>query len=110
MKEGKIRKTPPKNDAEYEKRLVSLAMEQAERKLMDGTASNQLIIHYLKLASPREKLERENLKESNKLLRAKARAIESSERLEEQLAQAMEAFTRYTGQSDDSNISEDDEY
>jgi hypothetical protein len=50
------------------------------------------------------------LKESNKLLRAKARAIESSERLEEQLAQAIEAFARYTGQSDDSNVPEDDDY
>lgn len=41
-------------------------------------ASSQVITHYLKLGSMREKLERERLEEENKLLRAKTKALEDA--------------------------------
>lgn len=51
--------------------MISLAVDLAERQLLEGTASSQVITHYLKLGSSREKLERERLEEENNLLRAK---------------------------------------
>ena len=62
-----------------ENQLISLAVDLAERQLREGTASSQVITHYLKLGSTREKLERERLEEENKLLRAKYKAIENAE-------------------------------
>ena len=50
-----------------EARCVSLAIDLAEKKLQDGTASPQIICHYLKLGSEREKKELEILEEKKKI-------------------------------------------
>lgn len=83
-----------------EQQLVALAVDLVEQQLLDGTASSQVITHYLKLGSIREKLEREKLEEENKLLRAKVDAIKSAEKQEELYAQALKAMSRYSGKGD----------
>lgn len=88
-----------------EKQMMSLAMDAAEQQLRDGTASSQVICHFLKLASSKEKLEKERLEEENKLLRAKAEAIKSAETSDEMYKNAIKAFTKYSGHG-----SEYDEY
>ena len=50
------RRPPAKTPEARENQLVSLAVDLAERQLLDGTASAQVITHYLKLATEREKL------------------------------------------------------
>lgn len=84
-----------------EGQLVALAVDLAEKQLIEGTASSQVITHYLKLGSMREKLERERLEEENKLLRAKAEAIRSAKRSEELMQEAIAAFRNYSGQGDE---------
>ena len=83
-----------------EQQLISLAVDLAEQQLLDGTASSQVLTHYLKLGSLREKMEREKLEEENKLLRAKVDAIKSAEKQEELYAQALRAMSRYSGKGD----------
>ena len=83
-----------------EQQLISLAVDLAEQQLLDGTASSQVLTHYLKLGSTREKLERERLEEENKLLRAKVDASKSAEKQEELYAQALKAMSRYSGKGD----------
>lgn len=83
-----------------EGQMISLAVDLAEKQLLEGTASSQVITHYLKLGSMREKLERERLEEENKLLRAKAEAIKSAKRSEELMQEAIAAFRNYSGQGD----------
>lgn len=80
-----------------EEQLISLAVNLAEKKLRDGTASSQLITHYLKLASPKNDLEREKLIEENKLLRAKTEALQSQKRSEELFEEAIRAMKEYNG-------------
>lgn len=86
-----------------ESQLISLAVDLAEQQLRDGTASSQVITHYLKLGSTRERLERERLEEENKLLRAKTEAIESSKEIKVLYEEAIKAFRNYNGQGDDSD-------
>lgn len=83
-----------------ENQMVSLAVDLAEQQLMDGTASSQVITHYLKLGSTKERLEKEKLEEENKLLRAKTENLQSMKRQEEQYAEALNAMRRYSGQGD----------
>lgn len=83
-----------------EGQLVSLAVDLAEQQLRDGTASSQVITHYLKLGSTREKLERERLIEENKLLKAKTEQLQSQKRVEELYADAIKAMKSYAGQGD----------
>lgn len=91
-----------------ENQLINLAVNCAEKKLRDGTASNQLICFYLKLGSTKERLELEKLEKETELLKAKASALESSQKIEELYTNAMAAMRRYSGQYDDGE--EDDEY
>ena len=88
-----------------ENQLIYLATDLAEKQLREGTASSQVITHYLKLGSTKEKLEREKLEEENKLLRAKTENLQSQKNVEEVYLKAIEAMKRYSGNGD-----VDDEY
>ena len=87
-----------------ENQMISLAVDLAERQLQEGTASSQVITHYLKLGSMRERLEREKLEEENKLLKARTEQIQSMKRVEELYEEAIKAMRNYSGQG------EQDEY
>ena len=93
-----------------ENQLVSLAINLAEQQLRDGTASSQVITHYLKLGTQKEKLEREKLERENELLRAKTESIASAKRVEELYENALKAMRDYSGQSNIESEEEDDEY
>ncbi len=100
-KKDKPRSLPALDPEARENQLIALADSLAEEKLRDGTASNQLIIHYLRLGSTKERLEKEKLEKENELLRAKTEALESAKRSEELYAEAIKAITRYTGHYED---------
>jgi hypothetical protein len=83
-----------------ENQMISLAVDLAEQQLRDGTASSQVITHYLKLGSMREKLERERMEEEIKTLRAKTKALESAEEVKTLYEEALKAMRNYSGQGD----------
>lgn len=80
-----------------EQYLINLSLDAAERQLREGTASSQVITHFLKLGSSRELLEQEKIKEETKQTRAKIDSLEASARSEERYAAAIEAMRRYQG-------------
>lgn len=80
-----------------ENQLIAAAVDLAEKQLREGTASSQVITHYLKLGSTKERLEKEKLERENELLRARTEALQSSQRVEELYANALEAMRRYNG-------------
>lgn len=77
--------------------MISLAERLAEQQMRDGTASAQVITHYLKLGSTRERLEQDRLKGEVELQKAKIEAMASTQRLEEMYTRAMDAFRGYQG-------------
>jgi hypothetical protein len=81
-----------------ENQLISLASDLAERQLAEGTASSQVITHFLKLGSSRERLEQERLQRENLLLSAKVDQMASSRRIEELYETALNAMRQYAGQ------------
>lgn len=81
-----------------ENQLIGAAVDLAERQLVDGTASAQVITHYLKLGSTREQLEQEKLRRENDLLQARAEAMESAKHIEELYVNAIAAMRSYSGQ------------
>lgn len=91
-----------------ENQLISRAVDLAEKQLIEGTASSQVITHFLKLASTREKLEQERLQRENLLLSAKVDQIASAKRVEELYETALKAMKTYAGQEMDSDY--DDVY
>lgn len=81
-----------------ENQLISLATDCAEEQLRAGTASSQVITHYLKQGTMRERLEKEKLENENKLLQAKVKALESTEHNAAMYEEAIKAMRRYSGQ------------
>lgn len=88
---------PATTDEGREKQLISLAVDLAERQLIEGSASSQVITHFLKLASTREKLEQERLQRENLLLSAKVDQLASAKRIEELYETALNAMRTYAG-------------
>jgi hypothetical protein len=78
--------------------MISLATDLAEQQIIEGTASSQVISHFLKLGSTREQLEQQRLAHENELTRVKIEAIESQKRVEELYMQALSAMRSYAGQ------------
>ena len=80
-----------------ENQLISLAVDLAEKQLQEGTASSQVITHYLKLGSTKERIEKEILQEQKKLITAKTENLQSAKRIEELYKKAMDAMSLYSG-------------
>lgn len=91
---------PALNPEARDVQLINLAQNLAEQQLRDGTASSQVITHYLKLGSEKERLERERLEEENKLLKAKTEALQKSSHSDEMYERAIRAFKGYQGTQD----------
>lgn len=89
-----------------ENQLISLAVDLAEKQLLEGTASSQVITHYLKLGSTKERIEREILEKQKALIEAKTENLQSAKRIEELYTNAINAMKNYSGQN---NSSEDDD-
>jgi len=84
-----------------ENQLIALATNLAEKQLLDGTASSQVITHYLKLGSTNSRIEKEILLKQKDLIGAKTDAIHSARKNEELYAEALDAMRRYSGQSNE---------
>lgn len=88
-----------------ENQLILLATNLAEKQLREGSASSQVITHYLKLGTTRERLEQERLKQENELAKAKTEKYHSDSHADELYQEALNAFRSYTG-----SASNDDDY
>ena len=79
--------------------LIARAVDLAEQRLIEGTASSQEIVYFLKLGNTKSQLEIEKLKAENELLKAKTESMQSMKHIEELYAEAMAAMTRYGASS-----------
>lgn len=77
--------------------MVSLAHDLAEQQIREGSASSQVITHFLKLGSTRERLEQQRLEHENELTRVKIEQVESQKRVEELYMEALQAMRTYAG-------------
>lgn len=84
-----------------ENQLISLAVDLAEQQLRDGTASSQVITHYLKLGSTKERIEKEILEKQKELIVAKTETMQSAKRVDKLYEEAIEAMRRYSGHGSD---------
>ena len=100
------RRPPATTPEARENQMISLAVELAEQQMREGTASSQVITHYLKLGTTRERLEQEKIARENELLRAKSESMASAARVEELYTNALNAMRGYAGQ----DVEDEDDY
>lgn len=83
-----------------ENQMINLAVDLAEKQLREGTASSQVITHYLKLGSTKERIEKEILERQKELIEAKTKSYQSSDEMKALYMNALEAMKRYSGHGD----------
>lgn len=102
--ENKKRRPPATTPEARENQVIAAAYDLAERQIHAGDASSQVITHFLKLGSSREKLEKERIALESQFLQAKADAMASQKRTEELMSEALDAFRSYSGTPVDGDI------
>ena len=93
----------PLDPAAREAQMISLATDLAYQQLKNGTASSQVITHYLKLGTQREKIEKEILEKQKELIEEKTNAIKQTKNVAELYENAIAAMKRYSGYLEDDN-------
>lgn len=91
------RRRPATTPDARENQLIAMAVDLAEKQIRDGTASAQVITHYLKLGSSKERIEKEILEKQRDLITAKTEALNAQRDLKPLYMEAIEAMKRYSG-------------
>jgi len=96
--QNSARRRPPATTPEgRENQMIAAAIDLAEKQIRNGTASSQVITHFLKLGSTKERLEKEILEQQKELIKAKTESIQSAQRVEELYTNALNAMRSYSG-------------
>lgn len=80
-----------------ENELIDMAYEEVARRIANHEATSAELVHFLKMGSGRERLERDDKEAEMELKRAKTVAIEEGRSMEQIAKEAMDAFKRYSG-------------
>jgi len=84
-----------------EDEMIALAMDEARKRLINGTASSQLITTIIKEGSVKAQLEKQKLELDLELTKAKTANMASGMAVEELMNDALKAFKEYSGNGDD---------
>jgi hypothetical protein len=104
--EGASKRRKPATSIESrEQELASKAYDLAEEQIEGGTASSQVVTHFLKVGSRREQLEQQRMHHEIELMEVKKMALERESHVEELFTEAIKAMKSYTG----SQMAEPDE-
>ena len=91
--------SPAKTPEDQEQRMINLTMRQTEQMLKEGRAPAPVLVHFLRLATEKTKLENKKLESDMKLAEAKIKVMESQKHSDELYEKALAAFKSYGGGS-----------
>ena len=94
---GRGRRRPATSPEEREHELSSAAYDLAEEQIHSGTASSQVLTHFLKMGSTRERVEQDRIRHEVELMEVKKEQLEGQKRVEELYANALDAMRGYSG-------------
>lgn len=103
----KPRRRPATTPEARENQLIALAVDLAEQQLLKGTASSQVISHFLKVGSTKEVIEKQILEKKKELITAQTDAIKSAKKVEELYKNALDAMKTYSGQKREEDEEDD---
>ena len=89
-----------------DQQMIGYAVDLAEKQLLAGNASAQVITHYLKLATVREQAELAILEEKKELMRTQRENLASQKTSEELYTKALDAMRKYSGLGQESDYDE----
>src|SRR3954462_15334924 len=90
-------RSPARTPEAREDDLAALAYNLAEEQIREGTASSQVVTHFLKAGSRRERMEQMRMEHEIELMQVKKVQLEGQKRVEELYVSALEAMRSYSG-------------
>lgn len=84
-----------------ENELVDMAYQEVARRIANHEATAAELVHFLKMGSEKERLEREKLETETELQKAKTVAINESRSMEDIAKKAIDAIKLYSGNEED---------
>lgn len=99
---------PAATPQERESQLTSLAYDLVEKRLVDGSATAQETIFFLRAGSQREALEQQKIQRENILLATRAEKMAQDAHQEQLLTDALRAFKSYSGNDDGYDVFEEE--
>ena len=99
---------PPRTEEEEEKRAGSYAMDLAIKQLREGTASSQIIVHFLRINSQKEQAELRKIQKEIELLEAKKKSIEAGEEQDKKYEEVVKAISSYAGKDQEWEVVEEE--
>ena len=103
----RARRAPARTPEGREAKITSAIYDLVEEQIRDKTVSSQVMTHFLKASTERDRLEREKLKLEAELLRKRAETIESAARIEVLYDEAIKALKTYQGRPADPTVTHD---
>ena len=98
---GQMKKSRPAISPEArEMQLISKAYDLAEKQLTEGTASSQVIAHFLKLGTTRAELEKEKLRIENRKTEAQIKSLQNADEMDKKIEKVLKAMRNYQGYGD----------
>lgn len=94
---GRRRRRPARTPEAREDQLADAAYDLAEDQIRSGTASSQVITHFLKAGSRREAMEQLKMTHEIELMEVKREQLRAETRREELFSEAIEAMRSYQG-------------
>lgn len=92
----KRKTSTPRTDAEWENKLIGLAMKQAQRQMEDGTASSQVVTHFLRLGSKRADVELKKIELESRLIEEKIASEQKGQQVSEMMSEVLSAIKSYS--------------
>src|SRR4051794_40682587 len=106
---GHRRRSPARTPEAREDELAAAAYDLAEEQIQSGTASSQVITHFLKAGSRRERMEQMRMEYEIELMQVKKEQLEGQKRVEELYLSALEAMRSYSGYGPTQELEENGE-
>ena len=95
--DGHEQRPPARTPEAREDQLSSLAYDLAEDQIRNGTASSQVVTHFLKAGSRRERMEQLRMEHEIELMEVKREQLKGQQRVEELFVDAINAMRSYQG-------------
>jgi hypothetical protein len=100
MARQKSSRSRAKTPEAHEQELSALAYDVAEEQMRNGNASSQVLTHFLKMGSTRERLEQQRMAHEIELMEVKKESLERQQHVEELFTAAIDAMKSYSGSVD----------
>lgn len=91
------RRAPAVTPEQRNNQLVAMSFDAAETMILEGKATSQLLVHFLKQQTARDNLELAKLEKENLLLEARTSQISAGEDVRELYQEVIAAMTEYKG-------------